>query len=193
VLSSAFPEVKNMRPRPRIIFWLTLICVPLAMVALTATSPRPTGAESPANTPEAAAEAAPETAKAAAESPVPAGEEAIPRKEMPTRESFLTADRELPPMLQAIKTAWQEHTVERTQLENELAATSNPLAALDVQRRIEAAAREFELQVLRIQADFARSEGRIEVAERLEAAIAQMIEPPVLPPPVERSAPATNR
>ena len=63
---------------------------------------------------------------------------------------------------------WQEHMVERTQLESELAATSNPLAALEVQRRIEAAAREFELQVLRIQVEFARREGRIEVAERLE-------------------------
>lgn len=182
-----------MRPRPRILFWLTLICVPLAIVALTATSPQPTAAESPVNPPEAAAEATPETARAAAESPVPAGEEGIPRKTLPARESFLTADRPLPPLLQAIKTAWQEHNVERTQLESELAATSNPLAALEVQRRIEAAAREFELRVLRIQAEFARSEGRIEVAERLEAAIAEMIEPPVLPPPVERSAPATNR
>jgi hypothetical protein len=170
--------------RLRIVSWLTMICVLVAIVALSAATRSPTVANALPSGPETAAPPATATTSTP---------EAIPTAELPTRESFLTADRELSPMLQAIKAAWQEHAAERATLEDELATTTNVTAALAVQRRIEAAIRELELRILRIQVEFARSEGRLEVAERLEITIEMMVTPPTLPAPPERPAPADNR
>ena len=134
--------------------------------------------------------AAPEPAAPAVDEPTA---EAVSADDSAVRESFLTADRELSPMLQTIKAAWQEQAAAQAKLDAELAAAPDARAALEVQQRIDIAMRDFEIRVLRIQLDFARREGRTEVAERLAASIEAMVSPPSLRTPVERPAPAGDR
>ncbi|MDD5718158.1 MAG: hypothetical protein PHQ53_00550 [Candidatus Krumholzibacteria bacterium] len=162
--------------------------VVLAACLLVCVWAYPTAGSAPASNSPASPQPALATADPA--QPEVAG---VPVGEIPVRESWLTADRELSPLLQAVKSAWLEYTAAAAQLETDLAAAGDATAALAVQRRIEDAAREFELRILRIQIDDARRNGRIAVAEQLEAAVETMLNPPAFPARPERPAPAGER
>jgi hypothetical protein len=88
--------------------------------------------------------------------------------------SLPTTDFDGSSMLQAIRAAWAENAAERAALATELANAADATVTRAVRRRIEAAEREMEVRVLRIQAAFARDEGRLEVAQRLETTIEKM-------------------
>lgn len=74
-------------------------------------------------------------------------------------------------------------------LQTELARTADPMAALALQRRIEKAKQDAEVEVLRVQAVHARREGKAALAARLDAAIAEMTLPRAQQEPRERPAP----
>jgi len=118
---------------------------------------------------------------------------AVPAGDGAAQPPFPLSAKNLSPMMQAIRAAWEEFEVTRTSLQEAVDAAPNAAAALEAQRRLEASASEFELRVLRIQAEFARREGRTDQAERIEAAIRAIESPPDLRAPADRPAPAGSR
>jgi len=93
------------------------------------------------------------------------------------------------PEMAAIRGALDEGRARVDALAARLAATTDNDACFALQREIELAKRDTELQILGIQADFARREGRGETAAELEAVIAQIRNPQVAPVVVDRPAP----
>ncbi len=79
------------------------------------------------------------------------------------------------------------------ELEARAAAAPAPDRALALQQAIERAKVEAELDILRLQADEARREGRLEQAASLEAALREMTEPRPRPVPSERPERAPGR
>lgn len=73
----------------------------------------------------------------------------------------------------------------------DVAATDD--AALAIQREIERVKSETELEILQIQARHARAAGRVEEADRIEAAARQLTEPLPVQQPVARPAPPEGR
>lgn len=65
--------------------------------------------------------------------------------------------------------------------------TADPAGRLEIQRRIESVKRETQLTLLRVQADYARREGRLEVAGQLEAALLRMQGGPATAPIAPRT------
>jgi hypothetical protein len=133
---------------------------------------------------------------AAAETTAPASPDPdaqVPAENSPEAVAPLTGDTPLSPMLQDIKALWETRQAERAALEEQFRTASDEAEALAVQREIEELMVQTELALLRIQADYARREGRTADAEKIEAAITEMISPPKLPPPPERPAPANDR
>lgn len=63
----------------------------------------------------------------------------------------------------------------------------DPQAALAIQREIESLKVDTELELLRIQADYARREGRLATAEKIENAIEQILHPAIPEAPVDHS------
>ena len=76
-------------------------------------------------------------------------------------------------------------------LTRRLDATRDSDAAMGIQREIEQVKVQTELSILRLQSEHARRAGRIAVADRLDAAIREMVEPRPAMTPVSRPAPAT--
>ena len=67
-------------------------------------------------------------------------------------------------------------------------ATTNETAALAIMMEIGRVKVETELNILRVQIRYARADGRVDVAEELEAAIEKMTSPPEIHQPQPRSA-----
>jgi hypothetical protein len=95
----------------------------------------------------------------------------------------------LTPEMAAIRGALDEGRARVDALAVRLAAMTDNDACFALQREIELAKRDTELQVLSIQVDFARREKRGETAAELEAVIAQIRNPQVTPVVVNRPAP----
>jgi hypothetical protein len=93
----------------------------------------------------------------------------------------------LSPLMQEITAAWKAHEVVVAALEQELAATADATAALALQRQIESARAQVEVEILTIQARHARRNGRADVAAELEAAIGQLSAAPARGIPVPRA------
>ena len=77
-------------------------------------------------------------------------------------------------------------------LRTELSRTRDGARSLELQRAIAMLRHETELRLLRIQAAYARREGRLETAAGLEAAIAALTAPPESREPMPRPAPARD-
>lgn len=84
----------------------------------------------------------------------------------------------LSPLMADIEARLERMRTEVRELEARFAATRDPAESIRLQRAIEAAKVGAELDVLRIQADHARREGRLEVVAEIEAAIELMTSPP---------------
>ena len=78
-------------------------------------------------------------------------------------------------------------------LEEEYRSALDEATALEIQKRMEKLARNTELQILGIQADYLRATGRVKEAEAIEEAVKEMQAPPRKRIPVERSRPDADR
>jgi hypothetical protein len=80
-----------------------------------------------------------------------------------------------------------------SRLQTRFQQAADSRAALAIQREIEALKLETEIGLLRIQADYARREGRRATAERIERAIEQILHPVIPQAPVDRSSSRSPR
>ncbi len=104
------------------------------------------------------------------------------------------AERPLSPMMVEIQGALAEQQRQVAALDARFAETSDETAALAIQREIEQIKQDTELAILAIQARHARAAGDEDLAQRIDAAIAAIQNPPPPPAPaVERPVPADNR
>lgn len=91
------------------------------------------------------------------------------------------------PCQQAIQALLEQEAARLAELEARVPAAADAAAFLSLQREIEQVKQDTELQVMRTQAEFARLEGRVEQAERIEAALAEMAAPRPAAAPTERT------
>jgi hypothetical protein len=98
-----------------------------------------------------------------------------------------TIARPLNPLMSAIQSLWEARLVEVVALKERLRNASDHAAALAILREIEALQASTEIEILRLQADHARREGREADAQAIEAAITEQLNPS----PTRR--PATRR
>jgi hypothetical protein len=90
------------------------------------------------------------------------------------------------PLMQDITAAWESHLVVVAALEQQLAGAASAADALALQHQIEAVRAQVEIQILTLQARYARQEGRLDDAAGIEAAIAELTTPRPRGTPVER-------
>ncbi len=103
---------------------------------------------------------------------------------------LLAADPEtLSPMLREIVELWKAQDVAMAALNAGLEKSVDHAAALALQRQVENLRTSTEIQILRIQARYARQEGRMDVAVQIEQDIAQLTAPRTRGVPVDRPAP----
>jgi hypothetical protein len=93
----------------------------------------------------------------------------------------------LSPCQQAIRALLDREAAQLSELEARVPAAVDGAAFLSLQREIERVKQDTELQVMRTQAQYARLEGRVEQAERIEAALAEMAAPRPAAAPTERT------
>lgn len=150
----------------------TALLVGLCVCALAIQGSLGGAAEPPAK-PEPAAGAVTESAtEAVAESATEAAPaEALPAGAAPRSPASLS------PCMQAIQAMLDGEAARLAELETGQKAAVGEGALLELQREIERVKEETELQILRVQADFARREGRLEQADQIEAALAEMTAP----------------
>ncbi|MDO9695250.1 MAG: hypothetical protein Q7W56_10985 [Candidatus Latescibacteria bacterium] len=96
------------------------------------------------------------------------------------------APESLTPCQQAIRALLDREAAQLAELEARVPAAADAAAFLALQREIEQVKQDTELQVMRTQAQHARLEGRVEQAEQIEAALAEMAAPRPAIVPVER-------
>lgn len=94
------------------------------------------------------------------------------------------------PLMVEIRSVLAAADAEAAELESRLAGARDDMAALEILRSIEQVRVRAELDVLAVQADFARRSGREDIAQEIDAAIGQMTGPKPAPQPVDRPAPA---
>lgn len=126
-----------------------------------------------------------ELTPSAAAVPAPAAPESAPAAASPRLPAHL-----LSPMVAEMYAAIDEQRAKVATLRAELAQARGTERALELQRALSAAKRGTEVRLLRIQADHARREGRLEVAGNLEAAINAMTTPLAAREPAARPAPS---
>jgi hypothetical protein len=98
------------------------------------------------------------------------------------------------PMMQQIDAVMAEQARDLQELKTTLATVRTSAQAIQLQRQAEEIKRQSELEILQIQARFARDRGDEELAASIEAAIDWIQDPPPPPAPQhERPAPAIDR
>ena len=95
----------------------------------------------------------------------------------------------LSPMVAEMFAALDEQRAKIGRVRAELAQARDGARAFELQRAISAAKQETEVRLLRIQADHARRDGRLEVAAKLDAALTAMTTPAPAREPEVRPAP----
>ena len=104
-----------------------------------------------------------------------------------------TIVRPLSPLLNAIQSLWEARLVEVVALKERLRNASDHAAALTILHQIEALQASTEIEILRLQADHARREGREADAQAIEAAITEQLNPsPVCRPAPRRDSGTTQ-
>ncbi len=136
-----------------------LLCV-FACLCGPALGHMPAAAKEPPANPEAAAGGVTESAT-----------EARPA------EAASRATAPLSPCMQAIQAVLDQEAARLAELEVRVKAAAGNEAQLALEREIERVKEDAELQILRVQADFARREGRVEQAAMIEALLAEMTAP----------------
>jgi hypothetical protein len=104
-----------------------------------------------------------------------------------------TTVRPLSPLMSAIQNLWEARQVEIIALKEQLRSASDHAAALAILHEIEALQASTEIEILRLQADHVRREGREAAAQAIEAAIAEQLNPsPVCRPAPRRESGTTQ-
>jgi hypothetical protein len=106
------------------------------------------------------------------------------------RDAASMSRRPLTPMHAEIQAALEEEAAAIAALEARFRAEQDPAAALAIQVSIQHTKVDGQLRVLGIQANYARQEGRTQMADELEAAIRQITSSTRSGTPVERAAPS---
>ncbi len=97
------------------------------------------------------------------------------------------------PMMTEIQAAMDMSKVEISELAERAAGTTDHAAAQAIQQEIVAKKQQTELDILAIQARYARADDNDELAQQIDAAIAAIISPPTPIAPTEtRPAPGTQ-
>ena len=172
---------------------VVLVLLVLTLFCAAACASASAGDTSPADVPvakDASAGAAPANSASPA---VAAGVPTAPDSTAAQSPPFPLGTAPLSPMMQAIKAAWAENEVTRLHLTEAVDHAPNATEALKAQRALEESLRDFEIRVLRIQADYARLEGNAAKAEEIDAAIRRILSPPDLRNASDRPAPAGIR
>jgi hypothetical protein len=86
----------------------------------------------------------------------------------------IAIDRPVSPMMKEIQAAFDAEREALDVLEARLKSVTTEAEIMRVMKEIERVKVETELEILGVQADYARREGRIEQAQRIEAAIKHM-------------------
>jgi len=84
----------------------------------------------------------------------------------------------LSPLHQRIQAVLQAEQVKAVSLLDRIARAHDNSQLVQLQRELEALKRDTEIEILRLQADYAREQGRIDQAVEIEAAIATILNPP---------------
>lgn len=101
--------------------------------------------------------------------------------------------RPLSPLMQDIQAVWTAQRAALAELETRFAAVGNEEEALAIQLRIEKIKADTELQILTLQLEHARRDGRpLAQIEKLEAAIKLVTEPQPVRPPRPRDTGGLN-
>jgi hypothetical protein len=145
------------RAFPNLALMIALMLVASLVVAV------PNAAAPPAHAPQHAAVA-----------DQPAGDQLT--GEPPARPSA-ARPQELSPMMREIVAACDASQIAVDALTQQIAATTDATAALALQRQVEQMRSQLEIELLQIQARYARQEGRLADAAEIEAAIEQMMAP----------------
>jgi len=153
----------------------------------------PARAETPKATQPTTAAASAATARGAAPA-LPENRAEIAAYDLDTLAAPVVRVRRPSPMDQEVRKVLEDERKTLTDLRARFAAASNPEAALQVQREIEQVKVGTEVALLRVQATFARREGRLEHARRIEAEIEEVLNPrtPAAATPTRRIAPAPS-
>ena len=85
------------------------------------------------------------------------------------------------PLYERIAAVVEAEQVAAADLQARIDAATDDEELAALQRELEALKKETRVEILRVQADFAREEGRLEQAEAIEAAIENLRNPPRLP------------
>ncbi|MFN2370671.1 MAG: hypothetical protein ABR506_05875 [Candidatus Krumholzibacteriia bacterium] len=102
--------------------------------------------------------------------------------------------RAVSPLMEDINRVVAESTVRLAELQGRLDREIDDRAALEIVRAMEQVKIRTELDILAVQADHARQNGREDLAQEIEGAITEMTAPRPLRHPVDRPAPdAGNR
>ncbi|MBU0740960.1 hypothetical protein KKG45_06930 [bacterium] len=104
-------------------------------------------------------------------------------------ENSVAQPRVAAPMVVEMRRIQEQEREGLSRLHERFRQVSDSQEALAIQREIEALKVDTGLALLRIQADFARREGRTEVAEQIEAVIDRILRPEVPAVRVDRSRP----
>jgi hypothetical protein len=107
----------------------------------------------------------------------------------PATMPYATRPEKHSPMMREIIAAWEASQVAVAAVEQQISATTDPMAALALQRQVEEMREQVEVELLRIQARYARQEGRLDDAAQIDAAIAEMTAPRPRGVPVDRPLP----
>jgi hypothetical protein len=93
------------------------------------------------------------------------------------------------PMMGEIRAALEAEQSKLLELRARMNATRDPASHLAIQREVEQVKRGTEIAILRIQAAHARRDGRAALADRIDAAIEEMLRPVARGVPAARPAP----
>lgn len=156
--------MKSFRP-PRLVvslLWVLLVLPGLA-AARGPAADQPVAASPPPGEPAVAAEEA---------GAVDAGEDGTAGSAEAAKAAEAAAEANASPLMRDIRALWKARQTEVAVLEESFRTATDHPTALAIQQRIEALLVQTEFDILQLQADHARREGRAADAERIEAEIA---------------------
>ncbi len=101
-------------------------------------------------------------------------------------------ERQERPMMLEIRAVLEHASEQSTQLQLQFETATNETTALGIQRELEKLMQDSEIEVLQIQARYARARGDNDMADGIEASIANILDPKVPVARTDRPRPSDN-